>query len=227
MLKANAARELGARVAFNFEDLREQSESYLTQVRRQADSVVAEAQQTAATIRDSALRDAKELGRKEGLQDAAKQIEAQAARLAEQKIQEQLQSTVPAVAAIAQMLRQERDQWLNRWEESAFQLAIAIAEKLVHRELSIRPDGARTMISEALRLAAGHPQLRIFLNPNDLNRLGERAEDVVKSLTACGDAVLVPDVAISSGGCRIETQHGEIDARLETMLTRITEEFLE
>ncbi len=227
LLKANAARELGSRVAFNFEDFREQSESYLTQVRRQAEAVVVEAQQSAAKIRETAVREAKEAGRKEGLQDAGKQIETQASRLAEQKFQEQMQSTLPAVAAVAQALQQERDRWLTRWEESAFQLAIAIAEKLVRRELAIRPDSARGMITEALRMAAGHPQLRIFLNPDDVKRLGERADDVVRSLTACGDAVTVPDATISSGGCRIETQHGEIDARLETMLSRIAEEFLE
>jgi flagellar assembly protein FliH len=227
LLKANAARELGARVAFNFEDFREQSESYLTQVRRQAEAVVAEAQQAAAKIRETALREAKESGRKEGLQDAGKQIETQATRLADQKIQEQMQSTLPAVAAIAQALQQERDRWLTRWEESAFRLAIAIAEKLVRRELTIRPENSKAMISETLRLAAGHPQLRIHLNPDDVNHLGERTEDVVRSLTGCGDAVIVPDATITSGGCRIETQHGEIDARLETMLSRIAEEFLE
>ena len=227
LLKANAARELGARVAFNFEDFREQSESYLTQVRRQAEAVVVEAQQSAAKIRETAVREAQEAGRKEGLQDAGKQIETQASRLAEQKFQEQMQSTLPAVAAVAQALQQERDRWLTRWEASAFQLAIAIAEKLVQRELVLRPDTAQGMITEALRMAAGHPQLRIFLNPDDVNRLGERAADVVRSLTACGEAVIVPDAMISSGGCRIETQHGEIDARLETMLSRIAEEFLE
>ena len=36
LLKANAVRELGVRVAFNFDDLHQQGDAYLTQVRNQA-----------------------------------------------------------------------------------------------------------------------------------------------------------------------------------------------
>lgn len=224
VLKATAARELGSRVAFNFEDLHTEGEAYLLQMRRQADALLAAAEQDAAKIREAAFNEGKDAGRKEGLQDAARQIESQAARVADQRMAEQMQSTLPAVAAIAQALSQERDQWLIRWEESATRLAIAIAERLVHRELALRPETSRTMIAETLRLAAGHPQLRIHLHPDDAQRLGDRADDVVRTLTACADAVLLTDPKIQIGGCRIETQHGEIDGRLETMLDRIAEE---
>ena len=44
--------------------------------------------------------------------------------------------------------------------------------------------------------------------------------------TACGEAELVYDETITPGGCQIETQHGAIDARMETQLERIASELL-
>jgi flagellar assembly protein FliH len=226
LLKANAAREIGARVAFNFEDLRQQGDAYLKQIRDQAEAVIHAAHQEADAVRDAAKRDAQEQGRREGLKESAGIIEQQSARLVEQRMKERLETTLPAVAAVAQSMRQELDHWLIRWEEAALRTAVAIAEKLIHRRLETHPDVAAGMIVEALRLAAGHPQLRIHLHPDDIAHLGSHAEAVVRSTTACAEALVIPDAAMSRGGCRIETRHGEIDARLETMLDRIAEELL-
>lgn len=226
LLKANAVRELGVRVAFNFDDLHQQGDAYLANIRQQAADLLRAAQAEAASMRETTYREAQDAGKKEGLREAAQLIEQQAARLAEQRLAERIATALPAVAAIATTMQRELDGWLLRWEETAVHTAVAIAEKLLRQELQHRPDLSKSMITEALRLAAGHPQLRIHLHPDDVQQLGEHAEGIVQSITACAQAVLIPDPQISRGGCRIETHHGEIDARLETMLARITEELL-
>ena len=75
-------------------------------------------------------------------------------------------------------------------------------------------------------LAAGNPQIRVKLHPDDLAHLGDGAAEVVRTLAACGEATLVPDASLSPGGCLVETQHGIIDARLETQLDRIVSELV-
>jgi len=57
--------------------------------------------------------------------------------------------------------------------------------------------------------------------------MGDRAPRIVESLTACADSILISDPQLARGGCRIQTVHGEIDARVETMLERLAEELLE
>lgn len=226
LLKANAAREIGARVAFNFEDLHHEGDIYLNRVREQADALIRAAQTQAQAIQEAARQEAQEQGRREGLKESVGIIEQQSARVVEQRMKQRLESTLPAVASIARAMSEELDHWRIRWEETAIRTAIAIAERIVHRQLESRPETAVAMITEALRLAAGHPQLRVHLHPDDITHLGPHADDVVRSLTACAEAVVVPDTAIGHGGCRIETRHGEIDARLPTMLDRIAEELL-
>ena len=57
--------------------------------------------------------------------------------------------------------------------------------------------------------------------------LGRQATEVVRALAACGEAEIVADNSLTRGGCLIETQHGQIDARIETVLDRIVAELLE
>ena len=226
VLKANEARDLGPRVAFNFEDLRHQAEAHLAAARAEAQALVEQARRDAERLKQSLNAEAREAGRQEGLKDAAAQIEQQSRKLADERLAEQLKTTVPALAQAAQALRDERDRWLLRWDKAAIELGVAIAGKLVRSNLAVRPDLAEGMIAEALQLAVGQPQLRLSLNPQDRMRLGERADQIVEALTACAAPELIDDPTLQPGDCRIETRHGEIDARLDTMLQRIAEELL-
>lgn len=226
ILKPHTARELAGATTFNFEDLRQQALAQLTAAENQAQAIRAQAEQEAAVLKQAAQTEGREAGRTEGLKNAATHIEQQANALCDRRFTEHLQRTLPALTKAAQQLQQERDHWLVRWEKVAVELGVAIAEKLVRSNLAAKPELATGMISEALRLAAGQPQLRVFLHPDDLARLGDQAQQVVQSLSACATPDLVSDATLAPGDCRLETRHGEIDARLETMLHRITEELL-
>ncbi len=226
ILKANSARELPARVAFNFEDLREQAAAHLSRAREEAASIVDQARRDAESLRQKTIEEARVQGRKEGLQTAQQTIDQQVKTLVEQRFSEHLKTTLPALAQAAGALREERDHWLLRWEQAAVELGVSIAEKLLKSNLAAKPELAAGMIAEALQLAAGQPQLKVRLHPLDLERLGAHAGEVVQHLAACGRPELIADATISPGGCVIDTQHGEIDARLETMLDRIASELL-
>lgn len=226
VLKAATVRELPVRVAFNFEDLREQAAAQLTQARRDAEALLEQARLEAERLKQQAVAEAREAGRREGLKEAGQLIEQQAAKLAEARLNEHMDTTLPALEQAAQSLRSERDRWLLRWERAAVELGVAIAEKLLRTNLAAHPELADGLIAEALQLAAGQPHLRMSWNPEDLARLGPQATRIVQSLTSCAAPELVADPAISPGGCRIETRYGEIDARLETLLERIAEELL-
>ena len=102
-----------------------------------------------------------------------------------------------------------------------------MAEKILRTKLAIDPDRGQQMILDALRKATGNARLRLRLNPDDLARLGDHAEDIVCSVGTAGEATLVEDSSISPGGCVIETRHGVIDARLETQLERIASELIQ
>jgi flagellar assembly protein FliH len=227
IIKTHSSRDMSATRIFTLIDLQRQGEQFVVSAKREADAILAAARQEAGQLRENALAEARMTGRREGLQDAEQMIAQQASELAETRVSAQLRTALPALQAAAESLQSERDRWLVRWEQTAVRLGIAIAEKLLQRQLESRPEFATAMISDALRLAAGQPKLTVYLHPDDLSAWGDRAPQIVQSLTACADTTFVADPDALRGGCRIETRHGEIDARVETMLHRIAEELLE
>jgi flagellar assembly protein FliH len=227
LLKAQDVRGLGSRVVFNFEDLRLRGDAYLDTIRKQIEQMVTTAQAEVLTLRKAAHDIGFEEGRTDGFKHANEAIEQRSRTIAEKTAAEGLATALPALKAVAESLAVERDRWIGEWETTAIRLAASIAERILRRRLEADPELAREMIREALQLALGAPRVRVRLNAADAATLGPQAAEVIRAFAACGEAEIVPDAALARGGCVIETQHGQIDARIETILDRIVEQLLE
>jgi flagellar assembly protein FliH len=196
------------RVAFNFDDMTAQADRYLDKVRAEAVKIVLKAQQDAAAARSQAQR--------EGQQLAMQAVEGM--------IQKQLATALPALGQAVQEIQHAKQAWLRHWEAAAVHVATAIAGRLVRRELEQHPEITLTLIREALELAAGSPQLRIHVHPDDYKAFGGQIEMLTKELSGMAATEFVADVEITRGGCRVETRFGAIDQQFEAQLQRIEEE---
>lgn len=224
VLKASEVRGMTSQIVFNYEDIQRQCQERLKEATRQAKLILEEAHQEAAGVRRQAEEQGRGLGLTEGMNDAERQVAQRAEELAEKKSTQRIRTLLPALESAAKQVASNRERWLAEWEASAFELAVAIAGRILRTELAADPELARGMISDALQTAAGSTRLRVRLHPEDVVLLGDRAEDVVKSLASCGEATILADETIERGGSVVETQHGVIDARLETQLDRILQE---
>lgn len=227
ILKANAIRGLGSKVAFNYEDVRRRCEEHIETVRQQTRQMLQEAQAEAEQIRERAFAEARQRGRSEGLRDADSEIRRRAEELAERICNEKLNTVLPALRSAAETLAHERDRWLAAWESAAIELSIGIAEKVLRRELQARPGSVMEIVRHTLEMAAGSAEVRVRLHPDDCTLLAETADDIVRHMASCGEVAIVPDSTMTRGGCVVETRHGSIDARLETQLERIADELLQ
>jgi flagellar assembly protein FliH len=226
LIKARGARNL-ASAAFNFEDLRRQCDEHIEDARRQGHELLAQAAAAADEVRRQAHAEGVVAGQREGLAAVQHLIDGRAAEIAARQTQQELRTVLPAFQSAVQALETERDRWLAAWEAAAVKLSAAIAERIVRHELARRPALCQTVVREALQLAAGQPHVELHLHPQDLEHLQQCGEEAVGLFASVGKATLIPDASLSRGGCLIETQHGVIDARLETQLARITQELLE
>lgn len=226
VLKANAVRELGGRVSFNFDDLQQQGQRYLAEVQAEAAALLAQTKAECEALKAEARKAGRDAGLAEGLQTAQLTMEQQVAQRAEQLAAQRVKSALPALQQAADVLRAERDQWIVRWETSAIELSIAIAEKLLRTSLKAFPERADAMIRDALQLAAGQERVDIYLSEADLERLGDQADEIARSTSGCAQVRLIADATLQQGDCRIETQHGEMDASVAAMLGRIADELL-
>ncbi len=227
VLKANAVRELGAKVVFNYEDIRRRCEEYVEQAQQQAAQIIKQAQEEAQALKHSSFHEANKQGLENGLRNAAEEIESRARLLADERLGEKLATALPAISQVAESVARERERWLADWEAAAIRLCAAIAGKIIRHELTVNHECIRTILAETLQLAAGNASIQVHLHPDDVAAFGPHGNQIIGTLARCADATIVPDEQITRGGCYIETQYGTIDGRIETQLSRITSELLQ
>lgn len=199
-------------VPMDFEDIAGRADAYVDSVRREAAKIVQAAHEEAAAVR----KQAQEAGR------AA--AEAEIERLLRERVAGEVARLRPQVDAIVRELTEARSAWLDYWRGSAVDLAVRIAERILHRELERRPELSDAWLREALTLVAGAVEVRVRLHPDAVRRLEEHTETIAKWLRDVGDARLVADDAIEAHGCVVETRFGEVDVRLSSQLARLAEE---
>jgi flagellar assembly protein FliH len=183
-------------------------------LRDEAARIIAEAKHQAERLRREAIAE----GRREGEQAAREELARRHA--------EQWATLAPAFEKLVAELRDARQAWLDHWEKSAVGLSVAIARRVLRRELTRQPDVALDLVREALELAAGSDRVRVVLSPADHESLGPRVADLAKELSGLGTVEVAADAAISPGGCRVETRFGQIDQQFEAQLARIEEELV-
>ncbi|QDU79115.1 flagellar assembly protein H [Polystyrenella longa] len=226
VLKAGSFRNMGSKVAFNYHDLEKQGESYLADIKKQADKILDDAKQQADAIISKSQAEGLEKGLTEGRQNAQQEIEQKANQLSELTVQNRVSTVLPALDKVAQTLLQEKDNWLYTWEKIAIELAARIASKVVHRAIELDPELTTEMLRSTLELVAGSPEVTVYLSQDDYETLGDERDNIVKSLSSCGKVNVLMDENLGRGDSRVETQHGSVDAGLETQIERIANELI-
>ena len=96
-------------------------------------------------------------------------------------------------------------------------LACELARKVVRRELSVNTDALQPVLREALGLLAADTKSAVVrLNPLDMEVL----EPVIRAEFAGLALTLLPDEALSRGGCLVESAGTVVDGTLEKRWAR-------
>lgn len=100
-------------------------------------------------------------------------------------------------------LEQEREELLKQQEKEIVEMVLAIAKKVVAREL--KKGAIADLVRQAISQAVGD-RVVVRIHPDDKEKLGEVGSKLTLHL----------DETITPGGCLVETELGTVDARLET-----------
>jgi flagellar assembly protein FliH len=198
--------------AYDLTDMTAQADQYLGQVRAEASKIVEQARQEAAAVKQQA-------------EAAGKQAaEAAIERILDEKVAQQMRSLTPALQAAAKLVEDAKQDWLRHWEQTAIELAAAMAERIVRGELSRRPEITLQWVRESLELAAGAGDMTIQLSPGDQSTLKKQVQQIAAVFAPLAHVTVTASEAISPGGCRLVTEFGVIDQQIETQINRIKEE---
>lgn len=141
-----------------------------------------------------------------------------AAQLQSAPLTAALETTLVELDGIRKKIRQNM-------EQEVVELALHVARKVVRHELTVSKDAIVCVVKEAMNKLDDPGKICIRLNPEDLKRIhsaGDRLKSVMENLDRIN---FEEDAGINCGGCYIQTEYGEIDARIEEQLQTIEEAF--
>jgi flagellar assembly protein FliH len=105
-------------------------------------------------------------------------------------------------------------------ESDLLKLAIAVARRVIHRELTLDPGSIEGLIRVALEKLESRELCRVRVHPDQ--------EPVIRTLLARFSAApveLIPDPTLQCGDVLFETSHGTLDGSIEAQLQEIERGF--
>lgn len=148
-------------------------------------------------------------GEKAGLETAEKKIEAMMKRYAE---------AIREVGRIKPTLYAQA-------ERDVVRLALEVAKKVVHREVQVDREIVQTLIKVALNHVAVKSAITIRLHPVDLEFVSRERKASMPADESQREITLLADKSMERGGCLIETECGDIDARIEEEFREVERAF--
>ncbi len=168
---------------------------------------VTDAEQRARSILEKAHTEAdteRERGYAEGLARAREQNAAQ------------------AVALRAEAVKMRADAG-----ERLIRLAVELTQRVLHRELQLRPDTIEELAKSALAQVSWCRQVTLRLHPDDVQRLSAAHPGLVETLDPGAELRLEPDPELRPGDCLVETEAGDVNASVPVQLAALQRALLE
>lgn len=164
-------------------------------------AMLAEHQARLAALEREAFTKGYAQGERAGLEAGGKRAEAMLRRVAQ---------TIEELGGLRQTLIQET-------ERQMVQLALTLARRVVHREVTLDPELAAALAHVALERLGTTAPATIRLNPEDYTIV---AQDGARWSGAT--VTVVPDPSIARGGCLVESEFGSVDATIERQFDELS-----
>jgi len=195
--------------------LKQEADEKATRIVSEAESRVAELEASAASKVEAAEREASKQGRVEGREEGYKEGVAEAERL------------VGRLHIILDRAMDKRAEILAETETQVVELVLLVAKKVVKVISENQKSVVVQNIQQALRKLKTKSDVIVRVNLADLQLSTEHVKDFVQMTENAKRIQIVEDSTVDRGGCVIETDFGEIDARISSQLSELEEKILE
>ncbi len=213
-------------IVLDLGDLHQQAEALKRDAEAKAAAIVAAAEEAANRLAQRAHDQASEQGFAEGHRKGLEQGKAEGheAAFAQQKPQlEQLQA---AWASAMHEFTAQREQMERDAKDAILDLALLMAEKLVHRVVEVD----RTVVVDQLAAVLGYVlrplNVTVHIHPEDEQLVKEALPQLLAEFHNVQRLDVVPDASVDHGGCVVSYGQGRIDATVGTQLDRAIESIL-
>jgi flagellar assembly protein FliH len=138
---------------------------------------------------------------------------------------EKIESVVNRINKGLSELRKIRQDIYLETEQEIVKLAMTIARKIVCNEITVNKNAVVNVVKEAVKKVDGSERVKVKLSIKDFQFIKNEKPAIIDKITNIENVDFEMDESISDGGCIIETESGDIDARIEKQFQAVEEAF--
>jgi flagellar assembly protein FliH len=200
----------------------DEAQSLKREAQDEADTIVAGAKEKARQIEDDSRaafeaerKDAEERGRVAGREAGFVEGKAEVERL------------IQRTQTVLERAQDKRAEILAETEQEIIDLVLLIARKVIKVISENQRNVIISNVVQALRKVKGRGNIIIRVNMADVKLSTDHIRDFIKLVEGAKSIQVVEDSTVDMGGCIIETDFGEIDARISSQLAELETKILE
>jgi len=188
-----------------------EAEQIIADAKAKGYEVESEIRQTIEAERRTALDEGRESGKNEGFADGKAEVD----RLIER------------TQTVLERAQDKRAEILSETEQQIIDLVLLITRKVIKVISENQRDVIINTVRESLKKVKSKGDIIIRVNLADLQLATEHKEYFIRMVENAKSLQIVEDSSVDPGGCIIETDFGEIDARIASQLSELETKILE
>jgi flagellar assembly protein FliH len=188
----------------------------------EVEKIIAEAGEMAMQIEaearaslESDRKDAEDQGRSAGREKGFSEGRAEVERL------------ILRTQTVLERAQNKRTEILEETEQEIINLVLLIVRKVIKVISESQKTVIISNVVQALRKVKGRGNIIIRVNMADLKLATEHIKDFINLMEGAKSVQVLEDSSVDDGGCIIETDFGEIDARIASQLAELEAKILE
>ncbi|TVQ26676.1 MAG: flagellar assembly protein FliH [Spirochaetaceae bacterium] len=189
----------------------EDAERIRADAREEAERILREARDESSETERNAYEEGFARGRDEGYAQGQAEVERLIERL----------------HVIINRTIERRQEIIEESESQLIHLVLEIARKVVKVISENQKNIVVNNVAQALRKLKSRADVTIRVNIDDLNLVSGHAKDFIDRIERVQNISVLEDSTVDRGGCIIETDFGQIDARIASQLREIEDRILE
>jgi flagellar assembly protein FliH len=190
---------------------KEEVEKLVSDAKKLAEKLETDTRATLDEEKTAALNQAREEGRTEAYAEGKAEVD----RLIER------------THVVLERAQDKRGEILVQTEEEIIRLVLLMVRKVVKVISESQREIVVSNVIEALKKVKDRGNIIIRVNIADLKLTTEHTKEFIKALEGVKSIQVAEDSSVDAGGCIIETDFGEIDARITSQLGELESKILE
>lgn len=134
---------------------------------------------------------------------------------------EEMANLIKEAKNVLEQSKRERELVIRSIEPEIAKLSIRIAEKIIQTQVEINQDIVINMIRAALDKVKQRDEVVIKVNQEDYDYVREKKDVFACMVEGLKSMEILVDPGVERGGCIIETNLGNVDARISTQIQTV------